>query len=282
MTDLRPRCQFRAALLVALVLPGLARADVIDAVNSVRRGGCPGHAAVGALAHSPRLDAVARELAAGAVLRGAEQAAGYHATSSFAVSISGVPASGDVHEIIARQFCRETMNPAFREIGTFRRGEQVWIAFAEPFAPPKAAEHAAIERRILELVNAARAQARRCGGTPFAAAPALALNEILNHAARDYAEVMAHYGYMEHTGPDGSSPAQRVSRAGYVWRETGENLARGIMSAEGVVDGWVHSPEHCANLMDTSYTELGVGYAVNPHDDAGVYWALEFGRPHRS
>jgi uncharacterized protein YkwD len=279
MTDLRPRCQFRAALCVALVVPGLARGDVVDAVNSVRRSGCPGHGAVATLAHSAHLDAVARELAGGAVLRAAEQTAGYHAVSSFSVSVSGVPVTGDVREIIARQFCREMLNPAFHEIGTFRRGAQVWIALAEPFAPPKSAAHTEIERRVLELVNAARAQPRHCGATSFNATPALALNETLNHAARDYAEVMAHYGYMEHTGPDGSSPAQRVSRAGYRWRETGENLARGIMSADAVVDGWVHSPEHCANLMDSAYSEIGVGYAVNPLDDAGVYWAMELAKP---
>jgi len=279
MTDLRARCQFRALALLGLLLPALTRADVLEAVNSVRRGGCPGHAAVTALAHSARLDAVARELAGGAPLRGAEQTAGYHAASSFSVSVSGVPPSGDVREILARQFCREIMNAAFREVGSFRRGEQVWLAFAEPFAPPQDADRAAIERRILALVNAARAQPRRCGATPFAPAPALALNDTLSRAARDYAEVMARYRYMQHTGRDGSSPAQRVTRAGYHWRATGENLASGIMNPEAVVDGWVHSPEHCANLMDAAYTEMGVGFAVNPQDEAGVYWALEFGRP---
>jgi uncharacterized protein YkwD len=282
MTDLPMRCQLGAGLLWCLLLPALARADVVDSVNTVRRGGCGGLPAVSALAHSTGLDAVARELSGGAALREAQRSAGYHAASSFSVSVSGVPASGDVREIIARQFCREVSNPAFREIGTYRRGEQVWIAFAEPFAPPKTAEHAAIEARILALVNAARAQARRCGATAFAAAPPVALNETLNGAARDYAAMMARYGYMAHTGHDGSSPAERVTRAGYHWRETGENLASGIMSAEAVVAGWVRSPEHCANLMDAVFTEIGVGYAVNPRDEAGVYWALEFGRPRRS
>jgi len=46
-----------------------------------------------------------------------------------------------------------------------------------------------------------------------------------------------------------------------------------------VVSGWLGSPEHCANLMDPAYTELGVGFAVNGRDAAGVYWALELGRP---
>ena len=90
---------------------------------------------------------------------------------------------------------------------------------------------------------------------------------------------MATYGYMDHTGRDGSSPAQRITRSGYRWREVGENLARGIMTPEDAVAGWLHSPEHCANLMDPAFRHMGVAYAVNPRNDAGVYWALEFGTP---
>jgi uncharacterized protein YkwD len=90
---------------------------------------------------------------------------------------------------------------------------------------------------------------------------------------------MATYGYMDHTGRDGSSPAQRITRSGYRWREVGENLASGIMTPEDAVAGWLHSPEHCANLMDPAFRHMGVAYAVNPRNDAGVYWALEFGTP---
>ncbi len=90
---------------------------------------------------------------------------------------------------------------------------------------------------------------------------------------------MARHGYMDHTGRDGSTPQQRVSRAGYAWLETGENLASGVMDAGDVVQGWLHSPGHCENLMWPAYTEMGVAFAVNPRDEAGVYWALEFGRP---
>jgi len=89
---------------------------------------------------------------------------------------------------------------------------------------------------------------------------------------------MATHGYMDHTGRDGSSPAQRITRSGYRWREVGENLASGIMTPEDAVAGWLHSPEHCANLMDPAFRHMGVAYAVNPRHD-GVYWALEFGTP---
>jgi uncharacterized protein YkwD len=84
---------------------------------------------------------------------------------------------------------------------------------------------------------------------------------------------------MDHTGRDGSSPAQRVTRSGYRWRETGENLASGIMTPDEVVAGWLGSPHHCANLMDPAFTEVGVGFGVNARDERGVYWAMEFGRP---
>ena len=90
---------------------------------------------------------------------------------------------------------------------------------------------------------------------------------------------MAAWGYMNHTGRDGSSPAQRITRSGYHWREVGENLASGVMTADEVVAGWLGSPEHCANLMDPLYRQMGVGFAVNPHDERGVYWAMEFGTP---
>jgi uncharacterized protein YkwD len=283
MTEAKARYQPAAALLAGLLLAAAsARADTAAAVNAVRSQGCPAHpAAVRPVRASARLDEVARQLGAGLPLRQAEQLAGYHAASSFSVSVSGVPASGDVRAILGAQFCTQVTDPAFAEIGVWRRGEQVWIALAQPFAPPAAAERAALAARVLELVNAARAQARRCGTRAFAAAGALRRNALLEQAALAYAQDMARHGYMDHTGRDGSSPQQRVSRAGYRWLESGENLGSGVMDADAVVQGWLHSPGHCENLMWPAYTEMGVAYAVNPQDEAGVYWALELGRPQR-
>jgi len=279
MTDLRARCQL-LLLLAGLLAPWCAAADIVDAVNIVRYGGCAGrvHSAP-PLRESERLDEVAKRLSQGSDLTTAQQAAGYHAATSFSVSISHVPVSGDVEQIVTRQFCQQATNPAFREIGTWRRGSTVWIALAEPFAPPPARDSTAISRRVLQLTNQARAQARRCGATPYAAAPLLSLDATLERAARDYARQMATWGYMDHTGHDGSSPAERITRSGYRWREIGENLASGQMSAEQVVSGWLGSPEHCANLMDPLFRQMGVAYAINAHDRMGVYWAQEFGSP---
>jgi uncharacterized protein YkwD len=104
-------------------------------------------------------------------------------------------------------------------------------------------------------------------------------NGVLERAAAQYAQDMAAYGYMDHTGRDGSSPEERITRSGYRWRETGENLASGIMTPEDAVAGWLKSPEHCANVMDPAFRHMGVAYAVNPRLEAGVYWAQEFGTP---
>lgn len=279
MTDLMMRRQ-RAALLLVMLAPMGCAADVTGAVNSVRAHGCDARAGGTApLRASAPLDEVARQLAAGAPLGLALQRANYHAVSSFSVSVAGVSANGDVMRILAQQFCKESTNPAFREIGVARRGSDVWIAFAEPFAPPARQQAEAISRRVLQLTNAARAQPRRCGPKAYAAAPPLALNTTLGRAALAYAQELASHGYMDHTGRDGSSPAQRITRSGYQWRETGENLASGDMTPEEVVAGWLGSAHHCANLMDPAFTEMGVAFGVNPRDERGVYWAMEFGRP---
>ena len=280
MTDLWTTRQSALALLLALLLPAAARADVIDAVNAVRHVGCDGrHPGVAPLRENARLDEAAHRLSQGTDLRTALRFAGYHEVSSFSVSISNVPPSGDVERIIAQQFCQQVINPAFREMGTWRSGSRVWIALAEPFSPPASDDLGEVSRRVLQLTNEARAHPRRCGATPYAAAPPLALSAQLSQAALAYARDMATWGYMSHTGHDGSSPAQRITRSGYRWSEVGENLASGVMTADEVVTGWLGSPEHCANLMDPLYRQVGIGYAVNPHDQRGVYWAMEFGTP---
>ena len=90
---------------------------------------------------------------------------------------------------------------------------------------------------------------------------------------------MAGKDYFSHAAPDGSTPAQRVSRAGYRYRMTGENIAAGQLSPETAMAGWLKSPGHCANLMQPGYTEIGVAFAVNPTSKMGAYWVQLFGTP---
>jgi uncharacterized protein YkwD len=270
----------RHLLVLALLAlaPLTAAADIVSSVNKVRAQGCPGkRGGEVPLRETRQLDAVARQLAGGIDLRRAEKEANYHAVSSASVRISGVPDNGDVERILGRQFCSASTEPDFREIGTFRRGTDVWIAVAQPFTPPLARDAAAISRRVLELTNAARSHARRCGGTVFQAVSPLSLNASLERAALQHSQDMAAHSYMDHTGRDGSSPADRITRTGYKWRMVGENLASGIMTPDEAVAGWLQSPHHCANLMTARFTEMGLAFAVNPSTDAGVYWTQTFG-----
>jgi uncharacterized protein YkwD len=216
-------------------------------------------------------------LARGADLRLAQKEAGYHAVTSASIEISGVPDSGDIERIIGRQFCDASTEPAFREIGIYQRGAAVWIALAQPFTPPAPRDAVLISRRVLALTNEARSHARRCGGAHFVAVPPLALNAALERAALDHSKDMASHNYMDHTGRDGSSPADRITRTGYKWRMVGENLARGVMTPEEAVAGWLQSPHHCENLMTARFSEMAIAFAVNPNSDSGVYWTQIFG-----
>lgn len=272
------RLRHLAIVALAAFTPLTASADVVGSINKVRAQGCPGHRGdLPPLRENSRLDAVARQLSRGGDLRRAEQIAGYHAVASASVQISGVPPTGAVDRIVARQFCSASTEPQFREIGTYSRGSEVWIALAEPFTPPASRDAAAISRKVLALTNEARAHARRCGGAHFEAAPPLTLNLFLERAALLHSQDMARHGYMDHTGRDGSSPADRITRTGYKWRMVGENLASGTLTAEETVSGWLGSPHHCANLMTARFTEMGIAFAVNSATDAGVYWTQTFG-----
>jgi uncharacterized protein YkwD len=273
----------RLILLVSLLMtiPLTAIADIAGAVNEARLHGCrtdPGSAP--RLRENSRLNEAARRLSFGDSLQNATRKAGYRSVKSASVQISNVPDDRDIQRIVARQFCAQVSGPDLRDIGTFRRGPDVWVLVAAPFAPPGPGDRSAISRRVLELTNQARAHARRCGFEFFPAAPPLQLAPAaLERAALEHSQDMAKHNYMDHTGPDGSSPADRVNRTGYKWRTIGENLASGIMTPEDVVNGWVGSPHHCENLMSARFTQMAVAYAVNPTSNGGVYWTQVFGTP---
>jgi uncharacterized protein YkwD len=168
---------------------------------------------------------------------------------------------------------------AMTEVGIYVDARQVWIVLAAPFAPSVEMSGQAAGQRVLELVNQVRAAPRDCGSRAFKAAQPVRWNESLAEASRLHAEDMARHNYLSHSGRDGSDPAQRVERAGYNYRSTGENVAAGQMKPEDVVAGWVRSPAHCANLMNPAFTEMGVAFAVDRGSEMGVYWAQEFGTP---
>ncbi|MGZ5179744.1 MAG: CAP domain-containing protein [Ramlibacter sp.] len=264
-------------LVAATMVVGQARADeAFDAVVQARRQ-CA--ASAPPLRPQPQLDDAAARLARGSSLATALQASGYRAQRSYEWRLSGYPSPQAVAAMLVRGHCDTLSDPALTDLGIRRSGNSYWIVLAAPFAPPPQADAGSVAARVLALVNQARAQPRRCGDRLFNAAAPLALDAALTRAAAVHAESMARGGYLEHEGRDGSSPAQRATRAGYDWRTLGENIAMGQTTPELVVRAWLKSAEHCANIMEPAFTQMGVAFAVNNASEGGIYWAQEFGRP---
>lgn len=267
---------FLAALSFALAAcaAGAQQDDLLGALARARQQ-C---GASGALRHDARLDEAARRLAQGASLESALQGSGYRAQRSFQWSFNGYRSPQAVAQALVPSQCRSLGDAGLREVGVQRSGNSYWIIAALPFDPPAAAEADDVAERVLALVNEARGQPRRCGSESFGPARPLVLQQQLTQAAAIHAQSMARYGYLEHQGRDGSSPADRVERTGYPWRSIGENVAMGQTTPERVVQEWLRSPEHCANIMEPRFTEMGVAFAVNNASEGGIYWAQSFGR----
>lgn len=93
---------------------------------------------------------------------------------------------------------------------------------------------------------------------------ALTLNTELDNAAQAKANDMAKRNYWSHDTPDGRTPWSFITAAGYDYQAAGENLAYGFSSSDAVITGWMNSPEHRANVLGRSYTNVGFGVANSP------------------
>lgn len=267
-------------LFVTVFAYQLAAADssLIAEIEKIRTQGCGGHAGVKPpLRPDPRLDRVAADLAAGRSLHSAMLGAGYRAVQSATLEASGSDAG--IASALASQACKDIVNPVFRDVGVVHRADTAWIVLAAPLMPPAPNELQAVSRRVLELVNEARASARRCGWKRFQAAAPVDLSDLLHQAALAHARDMAEHSSLSHAGRDGSTAGERATRAGYRWRLIGENIAAGQSTPEQVVADWVQSPRHCANLMSADFSDMGVAFAVEPQSASGIYWTQLFGSP---
>ncbi|MGW9368693.1 CAP domain-containing protein [Streptomyces xanthophaeus] len=121
------------------------------------------------------------------------------------------------------------------------------------------------ESAVLSLVNKER---KAAGCDPLTA------NAKLSAAARAYSDTMARSGVMSHTGPDGSTMTSRVEAAGYAWSRLGENIARGQSDADAVMNAWMNSSGHRANILNCDFREIGVGLHKG---DGGPWWTQNFG-----
>ncbi len=139
-----------------------------------------------------------------------------------------------------------------------------------------------MEDEIFALTNQRRAQGAVCGLRSFAPAGRLAPDSVLRAAAREHSRDMGAGDYFEHVSRDGRSPTDRMHAAGWAGELGGENIYGGqnggaALTAGEVVEGWMQSPGHCANIMNPRYKTLGVGFASAPRSRLGNYWTQDFG-----
>ena len=120
----------------------------------------------------------------------------------------------------------------------------------------------AFEQEVVRLVNEQRAQH---GLQP------LTENWELSRVARYKSQDMVDNRYFSHTSPTYGSPFQMIRAFGLSFRTAGENIAYGQRTPQAVVNAWMNSSGHRANILNASYTQIGVGYVAS-----GNYWTQMF------
>lgn len=120
------------------------------------------------------------------------------------------------------------------------------------------------ETEICNLVNQYRAQNNLS---------AVKLSNDLSKMAQAKAEDMATQNYFDHTSPTYGDPFSMMSTFGINYKYAGENIAKGQKTPESVMNAWMNSEGHKANILNKTFTEIGVGYAIN---NGTTYWTQEF------
>lgn len=203
--------------------------------------------------------------------------AAYPMVNVQAISLSGPRDAMAAMTAIQQTFCKVVLDPQFVDIGVSREGRDWRIVLARSLLSAKLGDSASEGQQLLALINDARAKPHQCGSQSFNATTPLAWNALLASAADGHSRDMANKNYFDHKDRDGYMPGDRAELAGYIARQVGENIAAGQDSARKVVDAWLASPGHCANLMNPQSRELGAGYATDPKSDGGIYWTAMMG-----
>jgi uncharacterized protein YkwD len=273
-----------AALSLGVVFATSALAadelQLIESINSYRsqpqRCGTQASNELPPLSADPRL----RLPASGAVdLQQAMTSAHYPMVNVQAITLNGPRDAASAMKAIQESFCQVVLDPQFVDIGVNRVDRDWRIVLARPLLTAKLGDAQSEGQKLLAQLNTARSQARQCGGQSFAAAAPLAWNATLGTVAQDHSRDMANNNYLDHKDRDGRTPGDRAELSGYSGQLVGENIAAGQDTVGKVVDGWLASPGHCANLMNPQYQELGAAYATDPKSNAGIYWTAMFGAP---
>lgn len=277
------RVRSSVLLLVALLFCGAAAAEearLVESINAyrgeVQRCGSKASEELPPLSADARLNLSV--IGAGDLQQELARAA-YPMMTVQAISLSGPRDAQAAMQALSESFCQVLLDPQFVDIGVSREGRDWRIVLARPLLDGRLGDWQVEGQKLLALINAARAQPRACGAQSFAAAAPLSWNAVLGGTAEAHSRAMANRNFFSHLSEDGRTPGDRAELAGYAGGQVGENIAAALPAPRRVVDGWLASPGHCANLMNPQFTELGAAYAVDPQSDAAIYWTAMFGAP---
>ncbi|WP_406322591.1 CAP domain-containing protein [Streptomyces sp. NBC_00519] len=226
------------------------------------------HAHAGAMAAAGRLGAEGRD---GVSVHQRVTAAGYAYLTIGEHLVSGPRTPSEfVRYCLGDERSRRTLcDPACTQagvayVGDGRSGDMYWTAlWARPLTPGD------LTRTAAEVVDLTNRQRARAGLPPLAGDPLLAT------AAQAHSADMVARSFYSHTSPEGTQPWDRAAAAGARRRSIGENIACGQRSPAEVVDGWMNSPGHRANILKPDFTHIGIGFAGG--GPAGTYWTQLFG-----
>ncbi|WP_223507434.1 CAP domain-containing protein [Pseudomonas sp. GL-RE-29] len=210
-------------------------------------------------------------------LQQAMAAAGYPMKNVQAISLSGPRDAPSAMKAIQESFCQIVLDPQFVDVGVSRQDLNWRIVLARPLLSGRLGDWQAEGQKLLAELNVARSQQRQCGTQSFSATTPLTWNATLATAAEAQSRSMANNNYFDHKDRDGRTPGDRAELAGYNFQQIGENISAGQDTAHKVVEGWLASPGHCANLMNPQFRDVGAAYATDPKSDAGIYWTVMFG-----
>ena len=146
--------------------------------------------------------------------------------------------------------------------------------------PPKvdasleeAPNQASYESTALKLINAERTKR---------GLKKLSLSTKLRTAARRHSKDMAKNDFFSHTGSNGSSMTDRITKAGFKYAAAGECLYAGngsLKTPKAAVQAWLNSPGHAAIMLSPNYTHVGIGYVYDKNSPYGGYYTADFGKP---
>jgi len=148
-------------------------------------------------------------------------------------------------------------------------------------------------KALMLAINSKRKESRICIESEGLVGPSDALewNKHLYYSAYEHSRDMALSNIFSHTGSGNESDitgalenkkslfSERIHRHLDIGSaSTGENIAVGMIAIDEVLEAWLKSPEHCANIMNNNFTDVGIGIVVDEESEYGIYWTQDFVR----